>query len=740
MTSFPRSCVGLIVFACGVLTARADITVAPRSTTSPQVYEPSDWIVAVDRTSQNPFDPAEIAIDATFTSPEGKTLKLPAFWYQAFKVEADNRGGTRLAAEGQPLWLIRFSPTSAGQWTLSVQAKDRTDSRTSPSINFEAAGGKRPGFVRRAPASNYFQFDSGKPFFMVGLNICWSGRRGLGDYDDWFGKLADAGGNFARVWMAAPNRATETRQGGLGRYDLAAMAHYDEIFARAEKRGLYIMLALENYRELVDSDAWGAAGWPGNPYNAVNGGPATRPVDYVAHPKSREMYLRRLRYLVGRYSAYTSLAFWEFWNEQDLVKFDIPVSWTEEMAKYLKANDPYGRLVTTSYAGKAQPEVWKLPSIDLVQTHLYGDTGSIIDFPQKIVSQLRKWDSIGKPQLLAEFGIDWRGPDSKYDPAGRGVNLHNGIWTAALSGAAGSGCIWWWDNYVGPKNLWGEFTGLSRFAAPIDWPRRAFVPVEVPLCMLAGDQSAELDDLVAFPTGGFEKSKPDPLILQADGQVTGGPLPANFFGPDKKEMRARMTLKVNIPKPGRFIVKVKEISNCSMLRVWLDDKAVADWPFSALPGSPDQKSTRPLNPGSPQFVATFDADRAIDIPAGTHTIALDNLAGDWLRIGSLTFTQAMPSHYRVRRHVLADAASGQVIGWLHDTRANWSTADEPAKTFTGLSVRLPVSKVASYKFDWWDTRKGEIVRSDAARAQDGAIVVPMPPLSRDIAFSAMPVP
>ncbi len=731
----------IILFACilaavWTLTARGEVAVAPRTTGPAAVYEPYEWTIKLDQTYQNPFDPAEVAVDVVFTSPAGKALRMPAFWYQPFGQQPDGRGNSRLTPAGEPMWLVRFSPTVGGQWKLSAIVKDKAGEKTSAPVSFTVEAGKRPGLVRKSSSSpRYFQFDSGQSYFMVGLNVGWPGRRGLADYEDWFGKLHAAGGNFARVWLAAPNRMVETKDTGLGRYDLAALAHYDRIFELAEKNNIYIMLALANHRELLASDAWGTGGWAINPYNAVNKGPATRPVDYVTDPLARELQHRRLRYLVARYAAYTSLGFWELWNEQDLVRFEIPPAWTQDMAQFLKATDPYGRLVTTSYAGKHQAAVWKMDCIDLVQTHLYGDGGSIVDFPQKIGTELHKWDVLPKPHLLAEFGIDWRGPDGKYDPQGKAINLHNGLWSAVFDGAAGSGFIWWWDNYVGPKNLWGQFTPLAKFVETVDWAKRDFRSVEAPVCELAPGQPATFDDLTLYPTAAWEKSKPDPMVLGADGRLS-GKLPLFFFGPAKKDMAAKLTMTVNMTGSSKLTVRVAEVSDSARLQVWVDGKPVADWPFSAAPGGPDQKSNRTTDPNQQHHFATYDVDRSVEIPAGRHTIAIDNIAGDWLKIGSISLAGAMPSHARIRRHVLADAASGQVIAWLHDVESNWKNVDQAPRTFTGLMLRLPVSRGGTYKVQWWDTATGQVIRTDNAAADGGFLRLNVPALTRDLAISA----
>jgi hypothetical protein len=53
---------------------------------------------------------------------------------------------------------------------------------------------------------------------------------------------------------------------------------------------------------------------------------------------------------------------------------------------------------------------------------------------------------------------------------------------------------------------------------------------------------------------------------------------------------------------------------------------------------------------------------------------------------------------------------------------------------------LPVAKTGSYGVNWWDTYKGEIVRTDTAKAEDGYLVLQPPPFRRDIALHALPSP
>src|SRR4030095_1070970 len=127
----------------------------------------------------NPFNPDEIAIDATFRGPAGRTIVLPAFWSEA----AGEQGGQ---------WVVRFCPTVAGRWSMQVAAKDRSGARTSALNEFDVADSAGAGgFIRRAAGnSRYFQFESGKAFFPIGLNVAWPGSEGLSAYEQFFGKLS----------------------------------------------------------------------------------------------------------------------------------------------------------------------------------------------------------------------------------------------------------------------------------------------------------------------------------------------------------------------------------------------------------------------------------------------------------------------------------------------------------------------------------------------------------------------
>jgi len=733
-----------VFFALLALTpcVRAAPTVAVRALPAPGLaaYGQAEWTVTLDKTYANPFDPNEIAVDAAFTGPKGQALRLPGFWFQDFRRRVNADGSETLLPQGSPEWRVRFCPPAPGRWRLAVAARDATGTGTSPAASFTVQPSTSPGFVHRAPGSDrYLQYSSGTPFFPIGENVCWAGRRGLADYETWFPHLSSAGGNYARLWMA--NRPLEHKgngESGPGRYDLANAWYFDQVLGLAARHGIRCMMALGTYGEFTTGGYFNEGQWPVNPYNQVNGGPAATPADFWTDAQARAFYRRRLRYLVARYGTQPSLAFWEFWNETD-----APAPWVREMAAYLKQNDPYRHLVTNSYSTVGTPAVWNLPEIDLTQTHRYGDEGTMKDIAPVILDDARQHDRYAKPHFLGEFGISWRGDDSKFDPAGLGTNLHNGLWASALTGNAGGASLWWWDSYVEPKNQYPRFTGLARFAATVDWPRRRFAPLLLPPPTRGRNAPETFADLTLTPTAAWGEKATAPVVLHPDGTTTGGPLLSTLFGPEKPTNRSVLTLQVNLPRPTTLTLHIGTVSNKSRLRVGLDGAPAGDYPFNAAPGQGGgYESTKSFPEYGGIYQALFNTDRTLALPAGPHVVTLENTEGDWLQISTLTLAHALSSRFALlRTAALQDQATGETLLWLQDPASNWfnDRAGKLPLPQTGIRLALPVPRPGVYRLAWWDTRRGVVVQTQRLSSSGKRLLAPVPTFTRDIALRLVPV-
>ncbi len=701
-------------------------------------YDLVQWSVDLGKSYDNPFNPDVIAVDATFTDEAGKKWVMPAFWYEP-PTDASVAGGDM---PKQPQWRIRFAP-HAGKWTFMVSAKDEAGTRTSESVSFEVAPSANPGMVRRQKDSHrYFQFDSGASYFMVGLNMAWADKRGLDDYRDWFAKMEAQDCNFARVFING-GHLVESHESGIGRYDANGAAYYDRIFEMAEKSGIRMMFTLNVASAFGTAKTPGNATWATNPYNAKNGGPVPddKRQDYFSNPQAIRFYKKYVRYCTARYSAYTALAFWELWGEQDhLPGPNASVEWTRNVTTYMKEVDPYRHPITTAFMGSGPDAIWALPTIDLTQTHLYGaGLGSRADFAPAVAISVASFNArYHKPHLIGEFGLSWSTPDQWIDKVGKGTSLHNAMWAAAMSGSPGVAMTWWWDNYVQPKNVWHVFGGIGKFAKTIPWSERHFEPLDIesPQKQPAGSQT--WSDMVVRATGGWGPSPIEPITINKSGQAWPG-LPVTYHGMDKPDMQAPTILHVDLPKASTMLVHIDKVFAGCNLNISLDGKVVDNFKFTAKPGAPEAESVEE-DKKYHTYRAVINKDRRIEVPAGKHTITLDNGTGiSWVSLKSITFTGVRSSSYtNLEVYSLQDAPTGETLVWLLDPTSDWihdmKEIEPRPQSDALLSIPMPTKAAGAYTAQWWDTRSGKVVKEDQAEVDNGVVKLAIPTFTRDIAL------
>jgi hypothetical protein len=103
-----------------------------------------------------------VQMDAVFKGPDNTTMIMPAFW------------------DGGNTWKVRFAPTLPGSWKYSTICNDTTDI----GLNNQAGAfvcvpytGQleiyKHGFIKTEPATRYFMYSDGKPFFYMG-DTHWS--------------------------------------------------------------------------------------------------------------------------------------------------------------------------------------------------------------------------------------------------------------------------------------------------------------------------------------------------------------------------------------------------------------------------------------------------------------------------------------------------------------------------------------------------------------------------------------
>jgi len=464
-------------------------------TTNPVRWQRVELRAAVTGTFTTPFDPDEIAVDAEITAPSGKRYSAPAFFYQRFEREVrggrDNTMREIMTAADPPEWRVRLMPSEAGTYTVRITARDRSGSVSGPAVRFTAQSGAGHGYLRVSRKDpHYFEFDDGTPYFAIGENLV---EGPLSEYYRWIPSLSKNGGNYSRLWIGHPYFALEL--GPMGEYRMDNAWRLDQVMELSEEYGIYQKMCIDWIRHITPR---------GEPrkqfdvedyaYSISNGGPCRNMRDFFTLPEARRLFRNRLRYTVARWGYSTHVLGWELWNEINAVDREVSsdqsviLDWNREMCRYLQRVDPARHLTTNSLGSSTVwPGMWRMPENEFAQMHNYygwhrpEDEELAHDMAGLALKGLAQIRDFGKPYLFAEFGIIREKPDFRLlcDKDKEGVHLHNGLWAPLAYGAAGTGALWWWGQYVDPKDLYFQFLPVAKFAADIPWTTAGFEQARV---------------------------------------------------------------------------------------------------------------------------------------------------------------------------------------------------------------------------------------------------------------------
>jgi hypothetical protein len=438
----------------------------------------------------NPYDPDACRLDAQITVGSS-TVSIPGFWYQNHTQTVQD-GRETLTPDGAAGWRIRFLPRAPGRHTIRAVFTEQGVEKAVWEGQFDvsqAATGFM-GLVRVEPREKrYFMIEDGaapsRPFPLIGMNVCWHFNGGTGDYEAWFDEFEKAGMNYGRIWMWPLAFGIEVLPGERLNYNQEKAWRLDRTLELAAEHGVRIMLCLDFHGIFqTEPDVWKANDdWPRHPYNAANGGPCAVQNDFFTNADAQTLYKKRLRYLVARYGSKPALMSWEFFNEIDNVYTVLNppdvVAWHDVMGKWLKANDPYEHLVTTSFSGSATySEMWQLDAMDYIQCHKYLAGLDTRTPPAQAIGGVTQWfhDTFKKPAFIGEYGISWKGFMPEWDPYYRGMK--QGVWAGIMYGSAGTGMSWWWEQ-IHEKRLYPIWKSVSGFIEGTGFGSADWRPMEV---------------------------------------------------------------------------------------------------------------------------------------------------------------------------------------------------------------------------------------------------------------------
>lgn len=737
---------------------------APVNGRAVPVYTRAEFILDVSGTWTNPFDPEQVRVDATVTTPSGRTLTVPGFFMTDFR-RAEIDGREVLTATGQRGWRVRFTPTEPGEHTLTVtlvNAGQRAE--TSPLLITAVEPTSPPqGFVRISPQSPlHLAHDDGSLFFPIGLNVGWpSPGRGTLDYDRILANVAKTRGNTARVWLGptfhslcletTPGKAAQGLDGALGWINQQAAWRFDHIVWLAEQHGLKLMPVSFSFSGFRSAN--GPSNWNECPYNAANGGPLTKPNDFFTDDASRVLAQRLLRYTVARWGHSTAVLCWELWNEVtgvDDYDREDSAAWHDLMATYLKTIDPYQHPVSTSvWWPEGDPLLDALPSIDFTMTHEYNsrDHGTIHH-----AFGLAKTARYAKPHFTGEFGNQEfdSGDSGVYGP--ERVSVHNVLWAGLTSGSAGGGLYWYWN--IGDKDDWHRyFAPIAAFVDDLPLHTGVYTPISPVVRRAASDNTTATAASTSVATApritrldGAPGSwhipeiinRPVTVTLDPNGNIVGNTiLPSVMHPPSKGELFNPVTINANFLRPGRAGVVIQTVSGWGGSQLEIDIDGV-------------RALTKPLadtNANSTAEISDYNGEHWVDVPAGRHTITIRCGGPDWFRASFVldgvtddAFVPLWPTGLIHKHPTPGDLAA---VVWLRHQDFNWGARRDgvPCPTITGAQVELPGLPAGSYSVEWFDTQTGRMVATPSTpteavvevRNRETFVRLEVPPLTESIA-------
>jgi hypothetical protein len=179
---------------------------------------------------------------------------------------------------------------------------------------------------------------------------------------------------------------------------------------------------------------------------------------------------------------------WELWNEVNQLSAvnTIPapptfaqdmVDWHNTMYQWVRDNDPFDHLVTTSWAGDLNSSIASLfANADFTTPHNYYFPGG--DFQSAYYNSTLAAQSIDKPTMHQEWGIyPLENATSYVDP--HGFELHSLGWSSSFSTAMGSASTFSWKETLELYNLGSLFKPMKDFMNAQSIPSQAAIPTEV---------------------------------------------------------------------------------------------------------------------------------------------------------------------------------------------------------------------------------------------------------------------
>ena len=107
----------------------AAIVSVKSNSSAPAAFAKFELTIDLDAEYQNPFDPADVALEGHFVTPAGKKQIVPGFlWWECERSQqGDSRRWEQVRPTGKAEWRVRYCPTTPGDYRYWLVLDDGTN-------------------------------------------------------------------------------------------------------------------------------------------------------------------------------------------------------------------------------------------------------------------------------------------------------------------------------------------------------------------------------------------------------------------------------------------------------------------------------------------------------------------------------------------------------------------------------------------------------------------------------------
>lgn len=695
----------------------------------------------------NPFDSKQVQVWAEFVSPSGRTITIKGYYSQPYHLEssAPDQPDT-LQIAGPVEWLIKFTPQEEGSYQYRCFIRDTTGTLATKELKLVVSGATGHGFLRRDSGNLfYFRFRDGSHYLPVGYVYSFHRSKRLGDYEDHFRTMAANGCNWTYIILDPYDVSVEWGKRPPGTYDLQRCARLDYILEKAHQYGIMVLISFNVHADTMPKNEQGWGWWEEHPYNNDNGGPCPTGDDFFRMKEAKDLYKRKIDYIIARWGHYPNVMGWmpiteiegsALWNPKSVDKdVSLRIAWYHEMAQHLKENDPYNHLVSVSLAGatlgqRNDDALFNDNHIDFVQIHLYLES--------HVAAGIEYWSQrhrnrYKKPVLVSEFGPSHiNGFDKVYEFLKQDAAMlhhHDGVWASLFSGSAGTVMHWYWKSVEQSAGL-DHLRAIRRFIDASQWPAGGYRTEHplVPEWKTAPDGSCT--DIIVTPNQDpsfmwlFGELN-DTVSIHSSGRINNvSALRTSLFSQGQRKSNATEPLPKGMAPPRIAITCPKG--------------AALDVTIGAVQGK-----TARVRISDAKKVLHEEAVDTVTLPyhirvpltAGTHMLVVENSDPGYSSVSAVEyrFVNCQEKRYAPLVVYRLDG-EGEILLWMLRTDLEGIPVGAiPSASLQDTELVLPGISPGQYEIEWWDTYSGHVLFQQTADTNSTQMIVTPPPITRDIA-------